>query len=206
MKNLKLFYLLTLCALCLYVAIGPAQATSAGGVQIINTAASIGNTTGPLSWGGVPVWDFPGYGTSVRMGMDASCGLTAPCSGTVLFSFNVFNPANITISLRGTSSDLSATGTVAFYDGELGGETIQNWTVNDGALMMTSFTVPVPGGDGAYQGEFTFNLAANSELKVPIAGSLDFTTDAPSVPEPGSALLLGVGIAFVGFLRRKVHG
>jgi hypothetical protein len=71
---------------------------------------------------------------------------------------------------------------------------------------MNSFSVWVPGSDGLLGGEFTFNLAANGELHVPNGESLDFTTNAPSVPEPSSALLLGVGIAFVGFLRRKVHG
>jgi hypothetical protein len=138
--------------------------------------------------------------------MDASCGDTGSCSGAASFNFYVFGSANITMSLFGTSTDPGATGTVAFWDEEPGGATIQNWTVSGGYLNMTPFTVPVPFAD-AYQGEFTFNLAADSELNVPLPGSLDFkSAPASDTPEPGSALLLGIGIAFVGFLRRKVHG
>jgi PEP-CTERM motif len=203
MKNLKLLYFLTLCGLFLYMATGPAQASSVGGggVQIDNTGWGYGVQVGNPVYDPAPNW-VGSFTPTARFGLDVSCGVS-PCSGTVDFGFIVYNPALITISLNGWSNDPNATGTVAFYDGEPNGETIHDWTVDGGALLMNSFSVRVPGSDGWLGGEFTFNLAANSELRVPNAESLDFTTTAP---EPGSALLLGVGIAFVGFLRRKVHG
>lgn len=118
--------------------------------------------------------------------------------------------APITISLSGTSTDNTATGTVAFYDSQPGGETIRQWTSPEGFLQLTPFTVETPGlSFGRYQGEFTFSLAPGGDLSVPIAASLDFTSEPPptsSTPEPGSVLLLGVGIACVGFLRCRVHG
>jgi hypothetical protein len=206
MKHLKAFYFLTLCALCLYVAIGPAQAGITN-PQLINPGMGIGNTTGNLEWETPLNW--VGANTpNAALGFDVECGAASPCTGTVGFDFNIFQAALVTISLSGFS-DNRATGTVAFYDGKPGGETTQNWTVSGGALLMTPFTVSVPGSyDGVYSGEFTFNLPAGAELWVPNVTSLDFTTNLPAsdTPEPGSALLLGAGIAFVGFLRRKVLG
>jgi len=203
MKNLKVFYFLTLCALCLYVAIGPAQAGTTGGAQIINVGAGIVNGNGILEWETPPSW-VGGNTDHAALGFQVLCGDNVTCTGAVDFGFNIFQAAQVTISLNGWSSSPDATGTVAFYDGN---KTTQTWTVAGGALVMSPFTVPVPGSDGAYFGEFTFSMPANSDLNVPIATSLDFTTEpSSSTPEPGSALLLGAGIAFVGFLRRKVHG
>jgi hypothetical protein len=45
-------------------------------------------------------------------------------------------------------------------------------------------------------------------VRIPTETSLDFTTDfepPSSTPEPGSVVLLGGGIAFVVFLRRKIR-
>ena len=75
---------------------------------------------------------------------------------------------------------------------------------------MAPFTVNTPGIlEGRYNGEFTFSLAPGGDLSVPLGTSLDFNSaalPASDTPEPGSALLLGAGIACVGFLRYKVHG
>ena len=212
MKNLKLLYLLTLCALCLYVATGPAQA---GAVVIRNLGVGVvAPVQGNLNWVSGPGWASPGYGATVSLGMEAQCVREVACVDTVDFSFlvddgGVFHTP-ITISLSGTSTDDTATGTVAFYDSQPGGETIQNWTTSGVFLLMTPFTVETTGlSFGRYQGEFTFRLAPGGDLNVPLATSLDFTSVPPptdSTPEPGSALLLGAGIACVGFLRYKVHG
>jgi hypothetical protein len=212
LKNLKLLYFLTLCALCLYVAIGPAQA---GTVVIRNLGVqALGPAQGSVSWLSGPGWAIPGFGPAVSLGMEAQCVSEVTCVDTVDFSFIVDDGGQgetpITISLSGTSTDHNATGTVAFYDLEPGGETIQNWISPEGFLLMTPFTVETPGIiEGRYSGEFTFSLAPQGVLNVPLAGSLDFNSaalPASDTPEPGSALLLGVGIVCVGFLRRKVHG
>ena len=208
MKNLKLLYFLTLCALCLYVAIGPAQA----GVVIRNLGIGVETSVqGDLSWVSRPAWADIGYGPTARLGFEALCGPTAPCGATVDFSFIVEGGGQglvpITISLSGSSTDHNATGTVAFYDGA---QQIQHWTSPDGFLLMAPFTVNTPSSiERTYNGEFTFSLAPGGDLIVPLGASLNFNSaglPASDAPEPGSALLLGVGIACVGFLRRKVHG
>ena len=132
--NLKLVYFLMLPALCLYVAAGSVQAQD-GGPTIINAGASEGLTTGNLNWGYAPGFS-PSSGSTVSLGLYVECdedGLPA-CSATVDFSFNVFDPAIIAMSLGGSSDDPNAYGTLAFYDGEPGGETVENWTVSGGSL------------------------------------------------------------------------
>ena len=216
LKNLRLLYFLTLCALCLYVAIGPAQA----GVVIRNLGVDgVDSAQGSVNWQPGPGWADPGFGPIVRLGMVAQCVSTVTCVDTVNFSFIVDNgglgETPITISLSGTSTDHSATGTVAFYeifsgDPPFSFVTTQNWTSPGGSLLMTPFTVNTPEAiEVRYYGKFTFNLAPQGILNVPLAGSLDFNSaalPASDTPEPGSVLLLGAGIACVGFLRRKVHG
>lgn len=201
--NLKFLYFLTLAALCLYVTSGPATAfTFVGPPEIINTGVGDGTSTGDdntqLNWTGVG-WE-ESFGYTVHLDATATCQLLiAPdpsCAGALGFGFNVFTPGAITISLVGTSSDPFATGTATF-DG-----ITEPWSIVDGKVSMTPFTVSVPGSDGIYSGEFDItSLAPGKFVELPI----DVQSGSP-VPEPGSALLLGAGIALVEFLRRKIRG
>ena len=201
--NLKLLYFLTLGALCLYVASGPASAMSVVGSapQLINLGIVPGTSTGDpgtlLNWTGV-AWEEL-YGYTVHLDATATCQLLIAadpsCAGTVGFSFNAFSPGRITISLVGTSTDPLASGTVAFNG------TTEPWSISNGSISMTPFLVSVPGSSGAYFGEFNItSLAPDKYLELPI----DVQSDSP-VPEPGSALLLVAGVGFVEFLRRKIR-
>lgn len=203
--NLKFLYFLTLAALAMYVTTGPVSASVAGpppAPEIFNTG--IGNTTSTgdpstlLLWNSV-AWDQQ-YGYTLNLSADAQCillsGPDPSCAGSLGFYFSVFSPGNIAISLVGTSSDPLATGTATF-DG-----VTEPWSIDgDGNVIMAPFSVGVSGADGVYFGQFNItNLAPNQYLELPVVVESD-----PPAPEPGSALLLGSGIALVEFLRRKIR-
>ena len=199
--NLKFLYFLTLAALCLYVTTGPASASSVVGSapQMVNLSVGEGTSTGDpatlLTWTGVQ-WEEL-YGYTVHLDATATCQVAPDpsCAGTVGFSFNVFSPGTITLSLVGTSNDPNATGTLEFNG------TTQPWSISGGSISMTPFLVSVPGSFGAYFGQFDItSLAPGKFVELPI----DLQSGS-SVPEPGSALLLGAGIALVEFLRRKIR-
>jgi hypothetical protein len=185
---------------------GPAMASGLSGVQISNMGGVVANVQGPLTWNFGPAWESSGYGTTVSLGLSASCGTAGPCSAIVDFWFNVYSPTLIGISLNGWSTDPGAGGMVEFNNG------ISGWGVgSEGQLFLqfSPFDAVVDGSDQAYQGSFTIlRLAPGQTVNVSPETSLDFTTNfepPSSAPEPGSVLLLGGGIAFVVFLRRKIR-
>ena len=198
--TLKFLYLLTLAALCLCVTSVPASAVpvASGTPPITNTAVGVGTSTvdgTQLNWTGVAWEESSGY--TVNLDATATCQLLIEvdpaCAGTLGFSFNISSPAGVKISVIGASDDPTATGTVTFNG------TTEGWSVDgDGNVVMTPFSVGVPGSGDPYFGEFTItSLAPNDYVELPVQAS---------VPEPGSALLLGAGIVLVAFLRRKVRG
>jgi hypothetical protein len=212
-RNLKLLYLLTLGALCLYVTTGSAVAVPIPTGPISSTEASLITAEGILNASVGPYFS-PSSGTTVDLDLNVSCQAGGgDCQATVDFDFNVSGPGRLTFELGGTSDDPDATGGLLFPVSAPLPDLIltlfrpvlnPTWEVDEGGqleMTPTPFSVYVPGAD-RYYGQFTINLAEGRSLFM-APRSLDVTFSA--VPEPGSALLLGAGIAFVAFLRRKIR-
>jgi hypothetical protein len=200
-RNLKLLYFVILGVLCLYVSTGPA---TAGDIRNVGVGVNEDQTTGTLNWLYGPTYSQPN-GSEVDFDFDVTCttGVEGVCSTEVDFSFIVDGPGSIAAGLNGSTDDPSAYGTAALSSSS------EPWgviSVDDYLLSMPSFYVDAPDGTTSFTGDFTINLAEGQTLYVE-AGSLDFNLgpEDEGVPEPGSAALLGAGVVFLGFLRRKIR-
>ena len=198
-RSFKLFYSLTLGALCLVLTASPAGATTVGGAEIAYTAIARVNGSSNLTWTTAPAWESPGSGSIVKLDGTASCAAGVDgCWAAILFGVNVNGVTPITVTLGGTSTDPYASGWVDF-DATVTGTGL--WSVKNGSLSMTPFIVQILDPD-MYSGDIMIYMAAGTV--VDLGGeSLDFSI---GTPEPGSALLLGASLALVAFLRRRIRG
>jgi hypothetical protein len=97
-------------------------------------------------------------------------------------------------------------GSIDFFDIETAedGETANNriWLYGGGGLLPVDFWTPDTGGDNTW-GTAYFNVADVTRIEIHMGGSGAIDNINFAVPEPSTLLLLGSGLAGLGFMRRR---
>jgi hypothetical protein len=195
--NLKLLYLLSLGALCLWVTAGPVGAS----VYLVPTIDC--DSIGDYGFNDITVVnnDDPQFvrlaPNEVELTLEVQCGDGGGCSGDVPIWVLGDNVGYFLVTLDGASTG-SASGTMNL------GSVTEPWSVGlgGGTIPAVSFDVP---GNGL--GNYT-SLDGDLHISSMAANSILNFMDPPiitgnAIPEPGSMALLIGGIALVEFLRRK---